>query len=79
MLSQNTTSPVLLKRYLFLIIQTIGMMRCIIHYYEMGLKAINERSKKEDKISYALLKNQTGAQFNKLKQMKFQHPRQTKQ
>lgn len=55
------------------------MMRCIIHYYEMGLKAINERSKKEDKISYALLKNQTGAQFNKLKQMKFQHPRQTKQ
>lgn len=25
------------------------------------------------------MKNQTGPQMNKLKQMKFQHPRQTKQ
>lgn len=55
------------------------MMRCIIHYYEMGLKAINERSKKEDKISYALMKNQTAPQMNKLKQMKFQIPTQSQQ
>lgn len=54
-------------------------MRCIIHYYEQGLKAINERSKKEDKISYALLKNQTGAQMAKLKKMKFEDPRGSKQ
>lgn len=55
------------------------MMRCIVHYFEMGMKAIKEPSKKEDKISYALLKNQTIAQANKLKQMKFQDPRQSKQ
>lgn len=55
------------------------MMKCIVHYYEMGIKAIREPSKKEDKISYALLKNQTIAQANKLKQMKFQDPKQTKQ
>ena len=55
------------------------MMRCIIQYYEQGLKAINERSKKEDKISYALLKNQTGAQMAKLKKMKFEDPRGSKQ
>lgn len=55
------------------------MMRCIVHYYEMGIKAIKEPSKKEDRISYALLKNQTSAQFNKLSQMKFQNPKQTRQ
>lgn len=54
-------------------------MRCVVHYYELGLKAIKEPSKKEDKISYALLKNQTSAQYNKLGQMKFENPRQSKQ
>lgn len=55
------------------------MMRCIVHYYELGLKAIKQPSKKEDRISYALLKNQTSAQVNKLGQMKFENPRQSKQ
>lgn len=55
------------------------MMKCIVHYYELGLKAIKEPSKKEDRISYALLKNQTAAQLNKLGQMKFENPRQSKQ
>lgn len=59
--------------------KTIGMMRCIVHYYGNGLKAIKEPSKKEDRISFALLKNQTSAQFNKLKDMKFENPRQSKQ
>ena len=54
-------------------------MKCIVHYYELGLKAIKEPSKKEDKISYALLKNQTAAQLNKLGQMKFENPKQSKQ
>ena len=54
-------------------------MKCIVHYFELGMKAIKEPSKKEDKISYALLKYQTIAQANKLKQMKFQDPKQTKQ
>lgn len=55
------------------------MMKCIVHYYENGLKAIKEPSKKEDRISFALLKNQTSAQFNKLKDMKFENPKQSKQ
>lgn len=55
------------------------MMSCIVHYYELGMKAIKEPSKKEDKISYALLKNQTSAQLNKLGQMKFENPRQSTQ
>lgn len=54
-------------------------MKCIVHYYENGLKAIKEPSKKEDRISFALLKNQTSAQFNKLKDMKFENPKQSKQ
>lgn len=55
------------------------MMKCIVHYYENGLRAIKEPSKKEDRISFALLKNQTSAQFNKLKEMKFENPKQSKQ
>lgn len=55
------------------------MMKCIVHYYENGLRAIKEPSKKEDRISFALLKNQTSAQFNKLKDMKFENPKQSKQ
>lgn len=54
-------------------------MKCIVHYYENGLRAIKEPSKKEDRISFALLKNQTSAQFNKLKDMKFENPKQSKQ
>jgi hypothetical protein len=55
------------------------MMKCIVHYYENGLRAIKEPSKKEDRIGFALLKNQTSAQFNKLKEMKFENPKQSKQ
>ena len=54
-------------------------MKCIVHYYENGLRSIKEPSKKEDSISFALLKNQTSAQFNKLKEMKFESPKQSKQ
>lgn len=45
----------------------------------MVLKPLNSHLKKEDRISYALLKNQTSAQINKLGQMKFENPRQSKQ
>jgi len=54
-------------------------MKCIVHYYELAKKAIFETSKKSDRINYAFLKVQTSAQMNKLKQMKFQNPKQSRQ
>lgn len=54
-------------------------MKCIVYYYELAKKAIFETSKRPDRINYAFLKSQTSAQMNKLKQMKFQNPKQTRQ
>ena len=49
-------------------------MKCIVLYYEMAKKCIIETSKRPDRINYAFLKSQTGAQLNKLSKMKFQKP-----
>lgn len=59
--------------------KTIGMMKCIITYFELAKKAIVETSRKADRISYAFLKTETSKQLNQLKQMKFQTPKQSKQ
>jgi vacuolar-type H+-ATPase catalytic subunit A/Vma1 len=55
--------------------QTTGMMKCIVRYYELAHKAIEETAKRADRISFALLKQQTGVQLTKLKNMKFQDPK----
>jgi len=57
--------------------KTAGMMRCIIHYYELAKSAIVETSKTPNKIMYAYLANQTKPLFDKLKKMKFESPKQT--
>jgi V-type H+-transporting ATPase subunit A len=57
----------------------VGMMKCIVTYYELATKAIVETSKKADKITYSYLKLQTNNQFNKLKDMKFLVPTLSKQ
>lgn len=59
--------------------KTVGMMKCIVTYFELAKKAIVETSKKADKITYSFLKNETQSQFNGLKNMKFQIPTQSKQ
>jgi len=59
--------------------KTIGMMKCIVHYYELAKKAIYETAKRPDRINYAFLKSQTSAQMNKLKQMKFEDPKGSRQ
>jgi hypothetical protein len=55
-------------------------MKCIVAYYEMARKAVSRGSKKVDKVvSYSYLKQQTNAQFNKLRDMKFLSPTKSKQ
>ena len=51
------------------------MMKAIVSYYELAHKAIEETAKRADRISFALLKQQTGTQLTKLKNMKFQNPK----
>ena len=51
------------------------MMKAIVRYYELAHKAIEETAKRADRISYALLKQQTATQLTKLKNMKFQSPK----
>ena len=51
------------------------MMKAIVKYYELAHKAIEQTAKRADRISFALLRQQTGAQLTKLKNMKFQNPK----
>ena len=51
--------------------KTIGMMRCIVIFFEHAKKLINESVKSEKKISWALIQNQLETQFLELSQMKF--------
>lgn len=47
------------------------MMRCIVHYFECGQKAIHESSG-EAKVTWSLIVSQTKPEFVKLSQMKFE-------
>lgn len=53
--------------------KTAGMMRCIVHFYDVARKTIVE-SKGEHKITWNLIINQTKSLFNYLPQMKFKEP-----
>lgn len=55
--------------------QTTGMMKAIVRYYDLAQRAIVETAKRPDRINYAFLKSQTSVQLNKLRQMKFQDPK----
>ncbi len=50
-------------------------MKAIVRYYELAHKAIEETSKRADRINFAILKSQTATQLTKLKNMKFQSPK----
>ena len=50
-------------------------MKAIVRYYELAHKAIEETSKRADRINFAFLKSQTATQLTKLKNMKFQSPK----
>ncbi len=50
--------------------KTVGMMKCIVCFYESARKCISE-SKGERKITWSLIVNQLDKQFYELSQMKF--------
>lgn len=56
--------------------KTLGMMRCIVRFFENAKRVINESLKSERKISWAIIQNTLEKQFLELSQMKFQDPKQ---
>jgi len=55
--------------------KTIGMMKCIVTYYESCKKVLLESQKSEKKISMALIEETFGKTIiKKLKEMKFLDP-----
>jgi len=64
--------------YMCPLYKTVGMMKCIVTFYEAAKKCISE-SKGDKKITWALIQNQLEKQFYELTQMKFQDPKQPKE
>jgi len=55
--------------------KTLGMMRCIVRFYDNAKRVINDSMKSEKKISWALINNSLEKLFLELSQMKFKDPR----
>lgn len=55
--------------------KTLGMMKCIVRFFENAKRVINESQKSEKKISWALINNSIEKQFLELSQMKFKDPK----
>jgi len=53
--------------------KSVGMLNCIIKYYETALKAL-ENSSDDDKLTWGSIREQTNDQFQKLTEMKFVDP-----
>ncbi len=58
--------------------KTIGMMRCIVKFYDTARKCISE-SKGEKKITWGLVQNQLEKHFYELSQMKYLLPKKSKE
>ena len=58
--------------------KTVGMMRCIVRFFENAKRAINESMKSEKKISWALINNNIEKAYLELSQMKFKDPKAPK-
>jgi len=55
--------------------KTLGMMKCIVRFFENAKRCIVESTKSEKKISWALINNSCEKQYLELSQMKFKDPR----
>jgi len=53
--------------------KSVGMLNCIVRFYEQSLKAL-ENSTDEKKLTWNSIREQLGAQFDKLAEMKFVDP-----
>lgn len=54
-------------------VKSVGMLNCIIKYFELSLRAL-ENSSEEDKLSWNMIREQTTAIFDKLPELKFVDP-----
>jgi len=54
--------------------KTVGMMKCIVKFFESSKRVINESLKSDRKISWAIIQNSLEKQFLELSQMKFKDP-----
>lgn len=53
--------------------KTVGMMKCICHFYDHCVRACNE-SDKDAKVTWALIENQCNAEIYQLTRLKFEMP-----
>ncbi len=59
--------------------KTLGMMKCIVKFFDNAKRCIVESGKSERKISWALINNSIEKLFLELSQMKFKDPKITRQ
>jgi V-type H+-transporting ATPase subunit A len=64
--------------YMCPLYKTIGMMKCIVKFYDTARKCISE-SKGEKKVTWSLFQNQLEKQFYELSKMKYKLPKETRQ
>lgn len=57
--------------------KTVGMMKCIVKFFESSKKAINDSSKSDKKISWAIIANAVEKPLYELTRMKFFKPNHT--
>jgi V-type H+-transporting ATPase subunit A len=55
--------------------KTLGMMKAIVRFFENAKRIINDSSKSERKISWAIIQNSIEKLFLELSQMKFKDPK----
>lgn len=58
--------------------KTIGMMRCIVTFFALSLKAIEESSS-DAKVTWALIHNVLRDEYNQLSVLKMESPSQSKE
>ena len=74
-LQQNAFSP---YDYNCPLEKTVGMMKCIVKFFESSKKAITESHKSEKKISWGQIANMVDKPLYELTQMKFKDPKTPK-
>ena len=71
-LQQNAFSP---YDYYSPLSKTVGMMKCIVRFFENSKRSIVDSHKSEKKISWALIANSVADPLYQLTQMKFKDPK----
>lgn len=74
-LKQNAFSE---HDYFCPLFKTVGMMKCIILFYDKSMKAIQESSS-DAKITWSLIATQLKKEFYELSQLKFELPKQPRE